>query len=479
MTMTSHSSFAGESWLEPDILPESFGKAASRVAMYLTMAFTIWCVLVPLMGVLAMQEEFEEQMEQQQSEEQQQQQQSEDSTSNSSNSSSTRRGKTKKQSQESQESPFQANNFRNNNNNSKSNNQNNQQSSSAFSTTDIFYLGFFTLSGLFWSTLLIFLFISPYNALLGRGVLQVHGMLSSSECEHLKTHIIRDTAQRNIQVVEESDDMDDPFGYLDAPKGYAKRSSSMITETTPVANLDWFQHPFTAKDKEWLTKTLLDTRLAPTLRRLYGMTLASIQLQELYVEHYQAGSQRTERTMILKSPNKPLVATDHDVVFRIELSDKNTQYLPTTTQTHFWNAFSQTFFSYDDENPSQQGTLLLHNNRLPTKEAPPLVSGQRTILVGTISLERTITTTSSDDSSASSTGLSALATFTNFPWIVTRLERFIQHQFDAYHYQIRLFCPNSSRFPRSGNFPNLDEVSCHDHSVQGAWGRLSTSLGWW
>jgi len=379
--------YAGESWLQPDLLPD-YKTISKRLSFYITLAFAFWLVVVPIIYLLAASEERDEKaaaLEQQEREQEAAAQQQK---------AGTRRSKTNRQKQVSLD-------------------DNNQQESQVPSE---FYVSLFASLGFVWTLILILTFISPHNTLLARGVFSCP-ILSLQESKDWLTRV-EVTAQRNVESVNENDA--DPMGYLKLPPGFSK--VHRYNQTLTTSELSVLTDPFTKADREWLMNTLLQTRLAPTIRRVYGVTLESINLQDLYVDQYTAGTRRTFR---IKEENGN---RDYDVAFRILLNDDFTG-----GSTRFWNSFQKRFIPYNLETvPQNVGTMLLHNNRL-LHEDEHVRDGQKTILVGTVSIQRQRDDNGNNNGELVSTGVSAFASYFSFPWLVTRLEAFIQRQSIQYN----------------------------------------------
>ena len=157
----------------------------------------------------------------------------------------------------------------------------------------------YSMIGFLVTILFLMCWFNPNNHLTSRGVFVVP-FLSTTESNNLIQRI-QATAQRNVKQQQGRTNHMDWDELLHEPKGYHKRNVTMITttttdSTTKILNnnnkkqlcwcqLNWQTDPFTIDDRTWLTKRL-QARLAPTLRRVYGVTLSSIHLQDMVVHRY-------------------------------------------------------------------------------------------------------------------------------------------------------------------------------------------------
>jgi hypothetical protein len=237
--------------------------------------------------------------------------------------------------------------------------------------------------GLVISTIIL-LFYSPHNYFTSRQVFEAP-LFTKKECEHviqMAEQVALLNYKRALQDKKTHDTLVLP------PEGWQKARHGSY----PTTDLNLVTDPFTKEDRQWLSDRL-DSRLAPTLSRLYGVPIKSLRAADMFLVRYD-GEQR----------NFLEYHTDSgDISFNVLLNHDFEG-----GGTRFWNrAIDQPFAHM---HPTQAGDVLIHSAQIH-HEGSPVVNGTRIILVGFISVDRV------DPFTGSSTGLSWFASWGCLNWL--------------------------------------------------------------
>jgi hypothetical protein len=172
----------------------------------------------------------------------------------------------------------------------------------------------------------------------------------------------------------------------------------------PTTDLNLVTDPFSNEDQAWLGN-LLDRRLAPTLARIYGVPVAGIRANDMFVVRYDAD----QRTHLSNHTD------DADISFNVLLNDDFTG-----GGTRFWNRVEQRSFGHVQ--PIRPGQFLTHP-ALVNHEGYKVESGTRMILVGFLSVDR------KDPFTQVPTGLNWYASWLSLPWMHVKMKEgyYISH----------------------------------------------------
>ena len=459
--LSSSSWYAGEAYLQVS-LPQ-WDQVRWWLVLGLTAALCLWCLVVPLIGVLGISEQRYE-LEQQQQQEQQQKKQEQQEGG--------RRGK-------------------------RSTTKENEDTPPPVVVYSEWHVALVSFMGLVWTVVVLLGTLSPHQTMLARGSVGVP-LFSVEEMFHLVDRI-HATAQRRRQLDSNDTEKNDRFLVGVDPVGFDKVPHAPVTTTTTTTSsssssssieanlgydctLNWQSHPFTNDDRQWLTQ-LLHARLAPTLRRLYSVTVDSIVLHDLTVHAYHrleddyknkktpGGVQCTappERTVDLPRPIRRIRNTtpdgstttvevtggSHHVTVRTILpqsgeNDKDSKIVSPFVE--FWNRFQKRPIPHQEEDGGlPAGWTWIHSSRLTYQPLVPKLTSNNNnnndssssmvyVMVAKIELVHELPKTiAMPNDNNRSTGLSALSSWCNVSWLVTWLRQFVVQQHHDYQQPTKL-----------------------------------------
>lgn len=201
----------------------------------------------------------------------------------------------------------------------------------------------------------------------------------------------------------------------------------------PTTDLNVWTDPYTYSEREWI-RSILDTRLAPLLSRIYGIPEAAIQAHDLFVVKYNGDDDDDESNDTNSSSSTKRAALEKhtdggDISVSMYLNDDFTG-----GGTRFWNRYTNEPFIHIDPNSSNVGDIITFPASIQ-HEGYPITSGTRYIMVAFLDIVpsySSITTSTSSSSSnpmttttrTVSTGISPFATYFNRNWLHRRLETF-------------------------------------------------------
>lgn len=203
-------------------------------------------------------------------------------------------------------------------------------------TTSVSTLFFFL--GSFFGALL---FLSPYNYYLPRRVFQVP-LLTPNECQH-----VLELAHRAAQINYEQSRHNASSPFQQEPLGWHKTRHGAY----PTTDLNLVTDPFDDA-RDWL-KDRLDQRLGPLVSRLYGIPIASIRANDLFVVRYDAERQAKLRM------HTDSGAISVNILLNTEFEGGGTR---------FWDRTTEEPFAYVQ--PTRPGMGLLHSSQIDHEGRP-------------------------------------------------------------------------------------------------------------
>jgi len=271
---------------------------------------------------------------------------------------------------------------------------------------------FYTVLGLVLTTIGLLMSVSPNNYYTSRRVFQAP-LMTQSECQHV-IKMAENAAMRNyekykqmkplreadLEGMSEKDTYDSKRenrtreAVLMDPLGWQKTRHTSY----PTTDLNVVTDPFFKEDRTWLAD-MLNRRLTPLLKRVYGLTSASIRANDMFVVRYDA-----ERRAYLSNHTD-----DSDISFNVLLNDDFEG-----GGTRFWDRSTGEPFAH--VNPKRPGQVLVHS-ALIHHEGYRITSGQRWILVGFLSVDRV------DPFTGKTAGLSPYATYGSLAWMHTAFKK--------------------------------------------------------
>ncbi|KAL3934911.1 MAG: hypothetical protein SGBAC_009470 [Bacillariaceae sp.] len=251
---------------------------------------------------------------------------------------------------------------------------------------------------------------SPDNAHTTRGVFEAP-LFTRDECNYL-VDMAETVAQRNYQTAAASDatnatTMKDQDLILMEPIGWQKKRHQIHSTT----DLNVITDPFSKQDRQWINQKL-NSRLAPTIERLYGVPQGSIRANDIFVIRYDGDRQAS------LNPH----TDDGDVTFSALLSDGFTG-----GGTNYYNRHDQ-YYHEEGNSPYQPqphevfahvlpeiGQMTLFRSSI-THEGVQVTKGRRYLLIGFLNIDNV------DPWTSKPTGLSWLASWFSLNWAAVRFK---------------------------------------------------------
>jgi len=251
-------------------------------------------------------------------------------------------------------------------------------------------------------TIIYIVLLSSNNTYNARTTFQAP-LFSIKECQDI-IQMASKAAEINLENAKEKTHLTEvEEKYLEIPEGWHKARHSHY----PTTDLNLISDPFSDEDRLYLG-TILNSRLAPLIERVYGVTPKALRANDIFVVRYDAGNQS-----YLKRH------TDSgDISFNVLL---NSDFIGGGTR--FWNRVTDENYLL---NPFPGEVIL--SNAMINHEGVKINSGVRYILVGFINVDHI------DPFTKKSTGLNIFASWLNMVWVLNRVKDGYQRSLERSEY---------------------------------------------
>lgn len=231
-------------------------------------------------------------------------------------------------------------------------------------------------------------------------------LLTRAECQFV-LDMANLAAEKNAHIADAASETNETTKqWLEHPRGWNKYRHQQY----PTTDLNLVTDPFAPEHRIWL-KDKLDARLAPLLRRVWGIPPSSIRANDMFVVRYDEG----KRTHLANH-------TDNGYISINILLDEDFE----GGGTRFYDRSAGKAFAYVQ--PQEMGQVLMHSALL-NHEGVHVEKGRRTILVGFLEVDRV----NPFVENLPLTGLSWYASWGSLSWLTTKLNQ----GHDAAHRRLR------------------------------------------